>query len=61
MMCGVSQGSFLWPLLFLFYVNDTQYSLDKSSFYLFAYDTNILYADHDKNKISWNCCKLWTL
>lgn len=50
MTCGVSQGSFLQPLLFLLYVNDTQYSSDKSSFYLFAYDTNILYAD--KNKIS---------
>lgn len=52
MTCGVSQGSFLRPLLFSLYVNDTQYSSDKFSFYLFAYDTNILYADHDKNKIS---------
>ena len=39
------QGSVFGPLLFLLYVSDIQYSSDKSNFYLFADDTNILYAD----------------
>ena len=34
-------------LLFLLYANDIQYSSDKFKFYLFADDTNILYADKD--------------
>ena len=43
--CGVSQGSVLGPLLFLTYINDIHHSSAKLSFYLFADDTSLLYAD----------------
>ena len=43
--CGVLQGSVLGPLLFLLYVNDMYQCSNKFKFYLFADDTNILYAD----------------
>jgi len=47
MLTGVSQGSVLGPLLFLIYINDICNSSKKLSFYLFADDTNLLYADKD--------------
>ena len=38
--CGVPQGS-----VFLIYINDIQECSEKLKFFLFADDTNILYAD----------------
>ena len=42
---GIPQGSVLGPLLFLLYVNDIHQCFTKLKFYLFADDTNILFAE----------------
>ena len=43
--CGVPQRSVLGPLLNLIYINNIYKSIAKFSFYLFADDTSLLYAN----------------
>ena len=49
--CGFLQGSELGPLLFLIYINDIHNSSDQLSFYLFADDSNLLYADKNSKSL----------
>ena len=44
----------------LIYVNDIYMASDKLTFYIFADDTNLLYADKNL-KISRNYHQLWTI
>ena len=44
-MCVVPQGSVLGPLLFLLYINDIHKSSKEFTFYPFADDTSLTYAN----------------
>ena len=59
--CGVPQGSVLGPLLFLIYLNDFHNSSEKLSFYLFADDTNLLYADKNHKSLEKRSITNWSV
>ena len=54
--CGVPQGFVLGPLLLLMYINGIHNSSAKFSFFLFADDTSLLYADTNLKSLEKTVC-----
>ena len=51
MVCGVAPGSIFGPLVFLLYVNDIHKSSKEFTFYLFADDASLTYANDNLRTI----------
>ena len=52
LLCGVTQGSILGPLLFLLYINDMPQAV-KCELLLYADDTCLIFQHNDIKKIDW--------
>ena len=50
-ICGVPQGSILWPLLFLIYINDLHEASNILDSIMFADDTNLFYSHQNMNNL----------
>ena len=50
--CGVPQGTVLWPLLFLLYINDLNQAIKYCKVHHFADDTNLLCVSNSIKKLN---------